>query len=341
MIRAFLSLELVKEWLNSFPMSLHPVAIARMTIYRARALEAERWIEGFCRERSINPADVVFYTWWYTATTWGAVRFGRGARVITRVHGVDLYPVQSHPQYIPFRETSLSGVSSIVADSDRGAAFFREKYRDHSAKASVGLLGTSDPGFEVSPSLDGVFRIVSCSFMVPVKRLNLLVAGIGAFARSYPESKIEWTHYGDGPDRRKIEKCAQALPANAIACFPGYPGNDGLFQAYRQNAIDVFVNCSSSEGTPVSLIEAISVGMPIVATAVGGNSEVVTIENGQLLPENPEPEDFVRAFSKLMDNRSLWVSQSQASRARWRARYSAELNYCRFVELLLRKEEIA
>lgn len=49
-------------------------------------------------------------------------------------------------------------------------------------------------------------------------------------------------------------------------------GNQLVYDFYRNNDVDVFVNLSESEGIPVSIIETISFGVPVVATDVGGNS---------------------------------------------------------------------
>ena len=50
------------------------------------------------------------------------------------------------------------------------------------------------------------------------------------------------------------------------------------------NDFDLFVNMSLSEGIPVSIMEAISFGIPIIATNVGGNAEIVNDETGVLIP---------------------------------------------------------
>ena len=63
--------------------------------------------------------------------------------------------------------------------------------------------------------------------------------------------------------------------------------NSELIMSYYVNKqIDLFINVSNSEGVPVSIMEAMSAGIPILATNVGGTSEIVNNNNGKLLEKN-------------------------------------------------------
>ena len=91
-----------------------------------------------------------------------------------------------------------------------------------------------------------------------------------------PDVQFEWRHSGDGGEREVLTAEALAtFPANAVAQLPGYPGPAGLMSLYRDEPIDAFVNASASEGTPVAVMEAMSCGIPVVVTAVGGNVDEV------------------------------------------------------------------
>ncbi len=56
----------------------------------------------------------------------------------------------------------------------------------------------------------------------------------------------------------------------------GYGSIDDLMLFFKENSVDLFINASITEGTPVSIMEAISCGIPIIATDVGGNPEIVS-----------------------------------------------------------------
>ena len=79
------------------------------------------------------------------------------------------------------------------------------------------------------PSSDDVYRIVSCSKLVPVKRVGLLMQGIAAAAVRRPSQKFHWCHIGVGPLRQELEEALTSLPGNVTACFAGYAGAGRCF----------------------------------------------------------------------------------------------------------------
>ena len=91
--------------------------------------------------------------------------------------------------------------------------------------------------------------------------------------------------------------------------------------------MDVFINVSTNEGVPVSIKEAISYDIPVIATNVGGTSEVVTPETGLLLSSNPRPEEIKEAILKI-DTLDL------SPREFWAENYNADINYRLFAQML-------
>jgi glycosyltransferase involved in cell wall biosynthesis len=298
---------------------------------------AESWIRRVRATRR-GPADqVILCTWWFDAPTLGLARFGRknGIRVVTRAHGYDLYESRHSPPYIPFRERALDQVDRVYPDSAVGASYLRDRYPASASKIEAALMGVEDPGFRTAPSSDGVFRILSCSFLVPVKRIDLLVRGLAKLGLDLPNLTIAWTHIGDGPEKAKLSaQAGESLPANVRWELSGYPGKDALYEYYRTHPVDLFINVSESEGTPVSVIEAVSVGIPVLCTSVGGNIEVVGSRNGLLISANPSPAEIGEGIKALLENPEELSKRRGASRAVWEERYNARKNYSAFAESL-------
>jgi len=94
------------------------------------------------------------------------------------------------------------------------------------------------------------------------------------------------------------------------------------------------VNVSSTEGIPVSIMEAISCGIPVVATKVGGNPEIVQEQNGLLLSPNPTPNEIARIFLHICDTPGFTDKMRRESRRIWRERFNAEKNFSAFSEKL-------
>jgi glycosyltransferase involved in cell wall biosynthesis len=92
---------------------------------------------------------------------------------------------------------------------------------------------------------------------------------------------VRFSLVGDGPERTSLEAEAQALGLQDAVCFHGWRRD--LPAVYGD--LDVVVNASRNEGTPVALIEALAAGRPVVATAVGGTPDVLAAgTHGTLVP---------------------------------------------------------
>jgi colanic acid/amylovoran biosynthesis glycosyltransferase len=311
----------------------YPRALLRALRAHVVARMTERWIRR--RLSRIDGVDSLLYTWWFDGTTLGLARYGKtiGVPVITRAHGYDLYENRHNPPYIPFRAHGLANVTAVFSASRAGAVDLRTRYPAASEKTHVALLGVADPGFVSPPSTDDVFRIVSCSFLLPVKRIDLLIRGLEHLGKSSPQRRFQWTHIGDGPERESLARLANDLPDNVSHERLAYPGKAGLLEFYRTQPVDVFMNTSSSEGTPVSIMEAISVGIPVIATSVGGNPEIVGPQNGILISANPEPGEIAEAITAMAASPTRAALRA-GGRAKWEQDYSATRNYSRFAELI-------
>jgi glycosyltransferase involved in cell wall biosynthesis len=309
-------------------------AMRDLLFYVSAAKLTHRWFVQFVEKHGIEPENLVCYTYWFNMVTLGLglakARDGHFS-LVTRAHGADLYEELYPPGYIPCRLSSLELLDRVFADSSRGTDYLIRRYPRFSNRVATALVGMPDPGFITVPSSDGVFRIVSCSFMVPVKRLHLIVRGLARAAEKRPDSRFTWQHFGSGPLMEDISRLAkQVLPDNVTALFPGYVVNDALMLFYRNEPVDLFMNTSESEGTPLSIMEAMSCGIPVVATAVGGNPEIVNAESGLLLSPDPSSEEVAEVVLRLMDDRRMLRKLAEGARRTWQERYNAERNFMDF-----------
>jgi glycosyltransferase involved in cell wall biosynthesis len=163
--------------------------------------------------------------------------------------------------------------------------------------------------------------------MVPVKRLNRIVEALRR--ADFP---VLWTHIGSGPLEGEIRGLAEQLPPNVRAEFLGRRENPEILAYYKNTPVSVFVNVSSSEGLPVSIMEACSFGIPVVATDVGGTHEIVFDgENGFLIPADFSPQTLLDALNKLRSmDQAGYAALCANARKVWEEKFNAAENYREF-----------
>jgi glycosyltransferase involved in cell wall biosynthesis len=123
---------------------------------------------------------------------------------------------------------------------------------------------------------------------------------------------------GEGPERRAIEaRVAGAGLADSVHLV----GAAGDVVSYLR-AADLFVLASDTEGMPGAALEAMAVGLPVVATAVGGTPEVIVDGETGLLVAPGDPAALASAVIRLLDRRDLAARLGRSARERVVERYS-------------------
>lgn len=294
----------------------------------ARGTAAYRYIKKKLEESGAEPESLVFYSYWMMAHALAGARlkkFFKGSSFVSRAHGYDLYKERSGIDYLPFRQLIFEEADLIAPISQNGADYLERNY-PYSAEIELFRLGT-EPAEKIPAKMAGEdFRLVSCSSIYSVKRVDLIIEILAILDRP-----ISWIHFGDGPDLDKIKELAEEKLKGTMVDyhFPGHISNDKLRKWYSENYCDLFINVSSSEGIPVSIMEATSYGIPALATNVGGTSELIRErENGFLMDPDFEVAMAARKIRNYMD-----MSEEEKSRYRakaltiWREDFWAEKNY--------------
>lgn len=122
---------------------------------------------------------------------------------------------------------------------------------------------------------------------------------LNAYAQYYTEGgEARLLILGDGPSRNECEQLASKLKLGNQVTFLGH--RNDVFSFYSQ--ADVFVLPSRTEGLPMALLEAMALGIPVVASNVGGVPDLVCEGiSGRLVPPD-EPESLAATFHDLLDN---------------------------------------
>ncbi len=336
-VRGLLSWRFYRELLICPRLLLAPLRILRMAITCGRV----EWMAGWFKRQlpaTVEPVPTVIYAFWLDASILAAGIFrerGGRADIVARAHGWDLYAQRHSPAHIPFQLETIALADHVAPDSFAGTVYLQQKYPKLAHKIRGALLGTDDPGFRTAASTDGTVRVVSCSSLVEVKRVDLIVAGIAALAGLHKGLSIEWTHFGGGPLLDDIRALSESLlPSHVHWRLRGNVDTRFIYDWYCEHPVDVFINVSRSEGTPVSIMEAISCSIPVIATAVGGNKEIVNDSLGQLISADPKPEEIALAIESVCFDKHRLEELKLGSYEQWSKNYSAEKNYQAFGCLL-------
>lgn len=255
------------------------------------------------------------------------------ARVISRAHRYDLYAQQNRVHYLPFRRLLLSRLSAILPCSKDGKKYIDSTWPGFESKVSTSYLGTRDMPNKSEENSETPLRLVFCSRVVEVKRVPLLAKAISLLDRE--GLCVEWTHFGDGPQIDEAKAACSNLKDSTVR-FEGSVPNNMLLNEYGSRHFDLLINVSTSEGLPLSIMEACGCGIPVIATDVGGIREIV-IEgvNGFLLSGDCAVEDVASAivrFNSLDEGENHRMRR--ASRAIWEKRFRIETNVKGLIRVL-------
>ncbi len=149
--------------------------------------------------------------------------------------------------------------------------------------------------------------------------LNLVNAFVALVENGGPESPLRLVMIGDG---ELLETCRQRLAEAGVADRCWLPGSRDDIPALLRS-FDVFALGSRKEGISNTVLEAMSSGLPIVATDAGGNAELVDGSNGFLVPPQ-DSEGLATAISRYVEDSALREQHARASRQRVMDKFSIE-----------------
>lgn len=180
--------------------------------------------------------------------------------------------------------------------------------------------------FEEKPHRKG-FWIASAGRFVSVKDYPFLIEVAREVSTSHND--ISFKIAGDGPQRAEVEvKTKEHGLADRIS-LPGFIVDMNTF--YRN--IDVYINTSLHEGIPMSVLEAMAHGLPVIAPKVGGIEEIITDGVEGYLIESRDPAAFAEKCVLLATNKDLYAEMSLAARKRVQNDFSVEQMARKYQEL--------
>lgn len=155
---------------------------------------------------------------------------------------------------------------------------------------------------------DEVIRIISVGTLYWIKNQLMTIRVVSVLHES--GYKVELTLLGDGEDREKIQNAIKENKADSYIFTPGSKKN---VEDYLRQA-DLYVSASKTEGLPLSILEAMACGLPVVATDAGGTRDIVKDGINGFLIEVDNEVEMKEALQQLINNKQLRKACSAKSR---------------------------
>lgn len=293
------------------------VPFLKLTMFTQRGLQMHYWLEKLLR--GCADAQTTLYSCWMSYDGYAAALSKRKhpqARFVVRGHAFDV-DVERNPMNPYLMKEFIARQADGIYPISQAA---REQYMSYMAgrveesKVHVLAMGSGGAlvaGCKRAPRFaQGILRVVSCAMLQPIKQVPVLVEALS----QWEGGPLHWTHIGGGdtmPSFRKLAEEKLDSKDNIIYELLGSLDSDQVGKVYEKKAFDVLINTSRKEGVPVSMMEVMRYGVPVIAPRVGGIPELVTPEVGFLY----EPEEGAAGVLRLL-NRLNAMTEAETERMR-------------------------
>lgn len=232
-------------------------------------------------------------------------------KVVTTLHGTDITLVGNDPSFLPITRFTIVASDGVTVPSCDLARATRENLGvpDDVHLEVIPNFVDTDVFVPAPARAPAVPRIVHNSNFRPLKRVDDVIRVFAEVRRARP---CQLVLIGDGPERSRVEAHVHQLGLGAEVTFLGKQrGFVEVLQGAR-----VFLLPSAMESFGLAALEAMSCGVPVVASKVGGVPEVVTDgETGLLAPVGDVPA-MAQAVRRLLEDDALHAKLAAAARAR-------------------------
>jgi glycosyltransferase involved in cell wall biosynthesis len=280
--------------------------------------------------KAIDEGEILHYSYMmYERATILSIlnRMGVVEKFIARGHGNDIYRENYGAYSARFRRFELARIERLFTVSKHMKRYISVEYPQYDKKITTSYLGVGE--HRRNPPFAGKYRVVTVSNVIPLKRVDRMLGILEQI-----DIGLEWIHFGSGPLLEELKKKADKLMGrkkNIKILLPGRISNSDLIEFYGREHVSIFMNLSLTEGLPVSIMEALSVGIPIIATNVGGTAEAIP-DKSFLLKKDFDDKEAVKYIYDIlnMDERD-YLGLRERSFALYKDRFSAERNYAEYI----------
>ncbi len=231
-------------------------------------------LENFiCREKSAND-KIIFYSFWsnFTLITFSRIRkIFKNSKFISRTLGSDLNGYIKDDNFVPYKNTKFLSLDKIFLLGEYQKKNLQNL--DLNNKIEICPLGVYEQKINYKDQLiiNEPITFISCGNLIEIKNNLLMIDFISEFNK-ITERKIKFILIGDGNLKKKI---IYNLNKNPKITYQHYDRVDNFVDFLKKNQVHFFLNFSSQEGMPFTIMEAMSCGIPAIASNIKPNEYLV------------------------------------------------------------------
>jgi glycosyltransferase involved in cell wall biosynthesis len=278
-------------------------------------------------------SDTILYSFWFDR--WVIILsllIGRDTKhkLYCRAHAFDLYEEDNRDGYILYRKFQFQNIKKVFSVSVHGEKYLKKRYPVFKDKIVTSYLGTLHHN-NLNPLnvSSNNFIIISCGSVQKRKRILEFVNVLNNLPANY-----KWIHFGDGPDFNELINKINLKKLEQRVVLMGHIDNNIFMNYLKNNSVNLFLSLSSNEGLPYSMMEAISFGIPLMATNVGGCAEICNNNTGILIEKDFDVKNVAEKIITFSNSDMNSQSFRYGIRKFWEEYFNAEKNYYEFYKTI-------
>lgn len=224
----------------------------------------------------------------------------------------------------------IVGICDITCANLRGTPFAAKNKIVRIYNGVDALQRVVPPAELVSAACSRPFTLLFVGRLAPIKDLKTLIRAFAVTLSTLPNLRL-WI-VGDGPVRSELEALTAELGVEPAVRFWGQRmDTQGFF-----STADCFVMSSISEGLPMSLLQAMSLGVPAITTDVGGMAEVLRLSVNGLLPPVGDAQAYAEAILEMASDPALRARLSANALTAFFQHFTLDQMHRAYMDLYLR-----
>jgi glycosyltransferase involved in cell wall biosynthesis len=309
-----------------------PIILKTMIMDLVKSKEIMLKIKEIILTKGIQ--NMYFYSYWNDYKALALARLKKGGHsgiYFSRAHSSDIFSHRATGNYLPYKPFILCNLDATFSVSSMGKLELETYTSKRNARIIVSRLGKTNNRTPLFDKNDKRFLFCSCSHFNSLKRVHL----IPKLIKYLGLKEVHWVHFGWGYSEYYELVMKELKDCDFTFELMGAKENEAILNFYNENYVDLFINLSTHEGIPVSIMEALSAGIPVMATDVGGTREIVNEQSGFLIHKDFSVSEVAATLkSFLLSDQVLIQNKRKSAYSFWKANYEGEKNYLHFYKEL-------